>query len=144
MSYFFWVMDRLFGMLKEKITIQEDGIDKEITYAKPLYALHVIGLQRIKISMINNVFFVGFQINLVKLFKCFVKDKFNYTFDQARAQSINLKYKTDNMIKEITFLIFRTGKIMISGMGSYANIIECYKFINIYLCEHYWEIVNEN
>lgn len=139
MSYFFWAIDKLFHMLCEKTIIGSE----EIEFARPIYFLHVMGLRNIKIGMINNVFFAGFKINREKLFNCIIRDKLNCSFDQSRAQSINLKYKTENMIKPITFLIFRTGKVMISGMGSYANIIECYKFINIYFDEHYDKIVQD-
>lgn len=143
-SYFFWAIDRLFKMLQVKQFILEDDVEKEIELVRPAYFLHIMGLNNVKIGMINNVFFAGFKINREKLYDYLVKDKFEVTFDQSRAPSLNMKYMTVNMRQPITILVFRTGKCMITGMGSYANIIECYKFINEYFGKHYDAIVHND
>lgn len=132
-----WALDCLFKIIKSI------SIDMQINCAFPMEFLNIQDIYDHSICMINSNFNVGFKINREILFDILVNDGYECNYDPARYAGVKLSYKTsDNDTENIsTIPIFASGAIIITGSKSFRELINCYKFINIYLIEKYSEIV---
>jgi len=145
-SALIWILNKLFRMLKENIPINEETLktqDNLMKYSEPHAFLNVSELQNFKIVMINSNFELGFDINREALFNVLVKNKVDCWFDTARHAGVNIKLKTQHQENKTTephittIIVFAKGKIIITGAQSYLQVMECYKFINIFLIENF-------
>jgi TATA-box binding protein (TBP) (component of TFIID and TFIIIB) len=132
-----WSLNKIF------YTIKMMSYENKIEYAIPIISLDIRDIYNYKICMINSNFDIGFKINRDALFELLIKDGYNCAYDPARYAGVKLKYETgvsDNK-HAATIPIFDSGAIIITGAKNYREIVECYKFINIYLIENYSKIV---
>ena len=110
----------------------------------PLSSEEEIQFEKINIEMINSDFNVFFFINQTKLADILRDDPYNLfvKFNPSSYPGVNVKYycKTGPPNRKASILIFRTGKIIITGKIDHEQLKETYDFINGFLREHYSEI----
>jgi TATA-box binding protein (TBP) (component of TFIID and TFIIIB) len=98
---------------------------------------------KIETVLINSNFSCGYLINRDKLFsKLKNKYKINASYDPCSYPGIQCKYKVvlDNINYEISFMIFRTGSILIVGKCT-DDVLYCvYEFLKQLLLDEYHEI----
>ena len=93
--------------------------------------------------LINSNFNCGFYINREKLFDILKYDyKINCLFDPCSYPGIQCKYMYNN--KKISFMIFRTGSVLIVGKCDDKVLVEIYDFIKKLLKDEYTKIVTGN
>ena len=98
---------------------------------------------KIETVLINSNFTCGFLINREKLFnKLKTKYRINASYDPCSYPGIQCKYKTqsNNVNYEVSFMIFRTGSILIVGKCNEIVLYEIYNFLKNILHEEYDEI----
>tara|TARA_Y100000389_G_C17419832_1_gene496067 strand:- start:485 stop:1237 length:753 start_codon:yes stop_codon:yes gene_type:complete len=114
--------------------------------SNPQYILQnkKIQLNRVYIGMINSIFHSNFEISRESLVSV-IRDKYekqieSINFEVTNYQGITLKKKsTQGNVN--TFLIFRSGKTLITGGKSTKDVEEMYSFINNVFKQHYNDIV---
>jgi len=136
-SYAMWALYRLFKIFRYR----EHRISEETvvisSYAHPKCFLNILGLQNFRIAMINSNFKISFKIDREKLFKKMTLEKYDCSYDPARHAGVHIRYKVEGAIKPVSLFVFDAGSIIITGVRTYKNLMEVYKFINIYLLENY-------
>ena len=98
---------------------------------------------KIETVLINSNFSCGYLINRDRLFtKLKNKYKINASFDPCSYPGIQCKYKItlDNINYEISFMIFRTGSILIVGKCNEEALYGVYEFLKKLLHDEYNEI----
>jgi TATA-box binding protein (TBP) (component of TFIID and TFIIIB) len=98
---------------------------------------------KIETVLINSNFSCGYLINRDRLFTILKnKYKINASYDPCSYPGIQCKYKVvlDNINYEISFMIFRTGSILIVGKCSEAVLYNVYEFLKQLLHDEYNEI----
>lgn len=89
--------------------------------------------------LINSNFNSGFCINRQQLFNILRNDySLNVSYDPCSYPGIQCKYKQDDYI--ISFMIFRTGSILIVGKCDDNIIIKIYEFLKKMLHNEYYKI----
>lgn len=118
-------------------------------YKKPFTPLREqsepIRISNIKTEMINSNFDVYFNIDQTALTNIVKKPPYNLFANFDTHPSVNIKYVTkeydsDEKEHEITVLVFRTGKIIITGVKSIRLLQKTYTFINNVIKTHYYEL----
>tara|TARA_Y100000992_G_scaffold249208_1_gene180935 strand:+ start:2960 stop:3958 length:999 start_codon:yes stop_codon:yes gene_type:complete len=90
--------------------------------------------------LINSNFHCGFCINRPKLFDILKhKHNFNVSYDPCSYPGIQCKYILENNIT-ISFMIFRTGSILIVGKCEEDTIRTVYDIIKVILKDEYYDI----
>ena len=92
-----------------------------------------------KICMMNAILKLGYAINLYNLCRLFVNNKYNFSYTPEVYPAINLKRNYNNIV--ITFLIFKSGNIIISSNKSMEQLEDNYLFISHFLNTHKDQIV---
>lgn len=118
-----WGLSLLFEMLKKPI----DGK----YYAEPYIFIDIKNITDMRIAMINSNFIIGFEINREKLFEILTNDEIECSYDSSRHAGVNIRYETK--INKTSIFVFDTGSIIITGAKTYKQLVDCYKFINMYL-----------
>lgn len=94
--------------------------------------------------LINSNFNSGYYINREKLFNILkYKYKINSIFDPCSYPGIQCKYNIDN-IKKVSFMIFRTGSVLIVGKCCEKKLYLIYEYIKQILIDEYSEINIKN
>jgi TATA-box binding protein (TBP) (component of TFIID and TFIIIB) len=128
--------------------IQNDEIfNKAIEFIKNIMiefypTIHFIK-NKIETVLINSNFSCGYLINRDRLFtKLKNKYKINASFDPCSYPGIQCKYKivVDNINYLISFMIFRTGSILIVGKCNEEALYDVYEFLKKLLHDEYNEI----
>lgn len=128
--------------------IQSDEIfNKAIEFIKKIMiefypTIHFIE-NKIETVLINSNFSCGYLINRDRLFtKLKNKYKINASFDPCSYPGIQCKYKVlvDDINYEISFMIFRTGSILIVGKCNEEALYTVYEFLKKLLHDEYNEI----
>lgn len=133
----FWVLHNLFNLLRQHVN------NSKTAYAEP----HIfVGLEHVtdfKIAMINSNFKIGFNIDREKLAGVLTHDGYDYLYDPSRHAGVNIRYvnTVSDDEHQTSIFVFDKGSIIITGAVSYAQLMECYKFINVYLIKNYDKIV---
>lgn len=118
-------------------------------YKKPFIPLRDqiehVGISKIKTEMINSNFDIYFNIDQAALTNIVKKPPYNLFANFDTHPSVNIKYvtkeyDTDENDHEITILVFRTGKIIITGVKSNRLLQKTYTFINNVIKNHYYEL----
>lgn len=104
-----------------------------------------IQISSIKTEMINSNFDIYFNIDQTVLTNIVKKPPYNLFANFDTHPSVNIKYvtkeyDTDENEHEITVLVFRTGKIIITGVKSNRLLQKTYTFINNIIKTHYYEL----
>ena len=120
-------------------------IVKKITdLLQPYYALPLFELvEKQEIILINSNFTCNYYINREELYKI-LKKKYHIkcSYDPCSYPGIQCKYKLDK--GEVSFMIFRTGSVLIVGKCEDDQLYRIYEFLkNIFLTE-YHAIYEEN
>ena len=133
-SFVFWVIYKLLSYFYEF---------KQNIYAEPFYNCSLSNLSDFKIVMINCTFNIGFEINKDNTLK-FIQNNSNILqncniqyihYDPLRHPAIILKFNVKN--KQLTLMLFESGKVILSGATNYSDIIIIYKaFMNMILINH--------
>ncbi len=93
--------------------------------------------------LINSNFNCGFFINRDKLFQILkLKYKINCSYDPCSYPGIQAEYATDS-IKKISFMVFRTGSVLIVGKCSEDDLYFIYNFLKTLLINEYNDIFVE-
>jgi len=94
--------------------------------------------------LVNSNFNCNYYIHRERLFKIL---KQNYgvkcSFDSCSYPGIQCKYKLDNQ-QEVSFMIFRTGSILIVGKCENEDLYHIYDYIKKILYDHFSEIYQQN
>jgi TATA-box binding protein (TBP) (component of TFIID and TFIIIB) len=140
-----WILKKLFFKLQEPVQITEESIIETNftqTYADPYIFLNIMDISDLKIAMINSNFDIGFNIDREKLFDLLISNKYDCEYDPSRHAGVKIRYKVSYSNEHSSSIfVFDKGSIIITGAQNYLQIMECYKFINIYLIENYVKIV---
>lgn len=156
-----WILEKLFKKLQEFVPKNDnanatdntddtdDTVDTDKTperYAEPYIFLKILDITDLKIAMINSNFDIGFNIDREKLFNLLIADKYECGYDPSRHAGVNIRFKSEHNISETdihssSIFVFDKGSIIITGARNYMQIMECYKFINMYLINNYQKIV---
>lgn len=125
----------------------DETFNKAIEFVKCLMVSFYPGIDfvenRIETVLINSNFSCGYLINRDRLFtKLKNKYKINASYDPCSYPGIQCKYKVvlDNITYEISFMIFRTGSILIVGKCSDEVLYNVYDFLKQLLHDEYFEI----
>ena len=144
-----FILDKLFSIMK--MPIKSDEYDEIKYFANPVFFLDILDLYDLKIAMINSDFSIGFDIDRNKLFSLIKSEKnavYDCVYDSSRHAAVMIHYSHDEINPKkkkkfiTTIIVFAKGKIIITGTHNYMRLIECYKFINIYLIENYQKIAS--
>lgn len=101
-----------------------------------IYCIHTDKTETI---LINSNFNSGFCINRQQLFNILRSDyNLNVSYDPCSYPGIQCKYKQDDSI--ISFMIFRTGSILIVGKCDDEVIVKIYEFLKNMLRDEYFKI----
>jgi TATA-box binding protein (TBP) (component of TFIID and TFIIIB) len=98
---------------------------------------------KVETVLINSNFSCGYLINRDKLFnKLKQKYKINASYDPCSYPGIQCKYKIseDDIDYEISFMIFRTGSVLIVGKCNESVLFSVYDVIKTMLYDEYEEI----
>jgi TATA-box binding protein (TBP) (component of TFIID and TFIIIB) len=129
--------------------IQDDEMF-HITLKKLIDVLHTTDntLRSVTVSnnyetvLINSNFHCGYYINRDKLYRLLVnKYRIHANYDPCSYPGIQCKYKYDDG-KELSFMIFRTGSVLIVGKCEMEQLLVVYSFLTKLLVDEYNEIVN--
>lgn len=134
-SWLFWALYNIFNFMSFK--------SNDIIFGTPIENLHLDKMEKFYIVMMNCIFNVNFNINLIKLYYT-IKDDYDVQFDSGKhcALNINYKYKLLNDIFcDVSVIIYNNGKILMSAKENYEVVVQCYKDISLLLLNNYDKIV---
>jgi TATA-box binding protein (TBP) (component of TFIID and TFIIIB) len=95
--------------------------------------------------LINSNFNCGFYINREELFDLLRnKYKINASYDPCSYPGIQCVYYSDNTKNTISYMIFRTGSILIVGKTDEETLYKIYDFIKQLLIDEYYNIAINN
>jgi TATA-box binding protein (TBP) (component of TFIID and TFIIIB) len=119
--------DELFELVQQEIlSILQPYNDNKLEFI----------LDKCETVLINSNFYTGYNINRDKLFNILKYDyKINATYDPCSYPGIQCKYN-----KSLSFMIFRTGSVLIVGKSSDKELFEVYEMLKKILIEKYEDI----
>lgn len=83
------------------------------------------------VKMINTNFSLNSSVNLMKIIKKLsASPAFNVTFDPDRYSAVKVKFTPGPDAKQVTASIFSTGKIIVTGAQTLAEIAGAYEILN--------------
>ena len=121
-------LNKLFNELKRYRVIER----KRIYFAKNFKNLDT---SKFKINMINSNYSLNTYINRDNLYQLLLK-KIKCTYEKAIRACVIVKYKPDNINKDVSIFIFRKGNILITGAKSQKHIVDAFNYINDIILEH--------
>lgn len=142
---------KLFNSGKVEIPgIQNDNIidissEIIIKLLQPYYDFKVEELkQKRDTILVNSNFNCNYYLNREKLYRI-MKQEYNIkcNFDSCSYPGIQCKYKLKNN-QEVSFMIFRTGSILIVGKCENEDLYMIYEYIKTILDSHFKEIYESN
>jgi TATA-box binding protein (TBP) (component of TFIID and TFIIIB) len=142
---------KLFNSGKIEIPgIQDDcildiAVQKIIGLLQPFYnyIIHEDICKRQTI-LVNSNFNCNYYIHRENLFRILKKEySIKCSFDSCSYPGIQCKYKLSNQ-QEISFMIFRTGSILIVGKCENEDLYKIYEYIKTILNNHFSEIYQQN
>lgn len=122
-------LNKLFNELKKYKVIDR----KRVYFAKNFKNLDT---SNFKINMINSNYSLNTYINRDNLYQLLLKKKIKCTYEKAIRACVIVKYKPDNINKDVSIFIFRKGNILITGAKSQKHIIDAFNYINDIILEH--------
>ena len=94
--------------------------------------------------LVNSNFNCNYYIHRERLFKILKQDYgVKCSFDSCSYPGIQCKYKLENQ-QEVSFMIFRTGSILIVGKCENEDLYHIYDYIKKILYDHFSEIYQQN
>lgn len=122
-------LNKLFNELKRYRVIER----KRVYFAKNFKNLDT---SNFKINMINSNYSLNTYINRDNLYQLLLKKKIKCTYEKAIRACVIVKYKPDNINKDVSIFIFRKGNILITGAKSQKHIVDAFNYINNIILEH--------
>lgn len=122
-------LNKLFNELKRYRVIER----KRVYFAKNFKNLDT---SNFKINMINSNYSLNTYINRDNLYQLLLKKKIKCTYEKAIRACVIVKYKPDNINKDVSIFIFRKGNILITGAKSQKHIVDAFNYINDIILEH--------
>ena len=122
-------LNKLFNELKRYRVIER----KRVYFAKNFKNLDT---SNFKINMINSNYSLNTYINRANLYQLLLKKKIKCTYEKAIRACVIVKYKPDNINKDVSIFIFRKGNILITGAKSQKHIVDAFNYINNIILEH--------
>jgi TATA-box binding protein (TBP) (component of TFIID and TFIIIB) len=122
-------LNKLFNELKKYRVIEQ----KRVYFAKNFKNLDT---SNFKINMINSNYSLNTYINRDNLYQLLLKKKIKCTYEKAIRACVIVKYKPDNINKDVSIFIFRKGNILITGAKSQKHIVDAFNYINDIILEH--------
>lgn len=122
-------LNKLFNELKKYKVINR----KRVYFAKNFKNLDT---SNFKINMINSNYSLNTYINRDNLYHLLLKKKIKCTYEKAIRACVIVKYKPDNINKDVSIFIFRKGNILITGAKSQKHIVDAFNYINNIILEH--------
>jgi TATA-box binding protein (TBP) (component of TFIID and TFIIIB) len=122
-------LNKLFNELKRYRVIER----KRVYFAKKFKKLDT---SNFKINMINSNYSLNTYINRDNLYQLLLKKKIKCTYEKAIRACVIVKYKPDNINKDVSIFIFRKGNILITGAKSQKHIVDAFNYINNIILEH--------
>ena len=122
-------LNKLFNELKRYRVIKR----KRVYFAKNFKNLDT---SKFKINMINSNYSLNTYINRDNLYQLLLKKKIKCTYEKAIRACVIVKYKPDNINKDVSIFIFRKGNILITGAKSQKHIVDAFNYINNIILEH--------
>lgn len=122
-------LNKLFNELKKYRVIER----KRVYFAKNFKNLDT---SNFKINMINSNYSLNTYINRDNLYQLLLKKKIKCTYEKAIRACVIVKYKPDNINKDVSIFIFRKGNILITGAKSQKHIVDAFNYINDIILEH--------
>lgn len=122
-------LNKLFTELKRYRVIER----KRVYFAKNFKNLDT---SNFKINMINSNYSLNTYINRDNLYQLLLKKKIKCTYEKAIRACVIVKYKPDNINKDVSIFIFRKGNILITGAKSQKHIVDAFNYINNIILEH--------
>jgi TATA-box binding protein (TBP) (component of TFIID and TFIIIB) len=122
-------LNKLFNELKRYRVIDR----KRVYFAKNFKNLDT---SNFKINMINSNYSLNTYINRDNLYQLLLKKKIKCTYEKAIRACVIVKYKPDNINKDVSVFIFRKGNILITGAKSQQHIVDAFNYINNIILEH--------
>lgn len=110
-----------------------------IKFVKNIELLDPMNVSNIKIVMINSNFKIGFEINRMELYRIFILDRIECSYEPCVHACVNIKYNCDNAI--ISIFVFESGAIIITGAKNKNHIVSAYCFITTQIYKNYNSIV---
>jgi len=128
--------------------IQDDDIFiKSIDYMKKVLSEYYCDIDYkkddIETVLINSNFSCGYLINREKLFDLLInKYKIQSLYDPCSYPGVQSKYIINNGEKtiDLSFMIFRTGSVLIVGKCMKENLVEVYEFLKKIFIDKYMNI----
>ena len=119
--------DELFELVQQEI----------LSILQPYYDCNLQFLtEKCDTVLINSNFYTGYNINRDKLYELLKYEyKFNATYDPCSYPGIQCKYN-----KSLSFMIFRTGSVLIVGKSTNEELFEVYNLLKNLLIEKYIRI----
>ena len=140
---------KLFNSGKVEIPgIQDDcildiAVQKIIELLQPYYNVKEDEYKRETI-LVNSNFNCNYYIHRENLFRILKKEYgIKCAFDSCSYPGIQCKYKLTNQ-QEVSFMIFRTGSILIVGKCENEDLYKIYEYIKTILNNHFTEIYQQN
>ena len=108
-------------------------------YTSPLYEL----IEKQEIILINSNFTCNYYINREELY-IILKKKYHIKccYDPCSYPGIQCKYKLEH--SEVSFMIFRTGSVLIVGKCEDEQLYRIYEFLRTIFTTEYYAIYEEN
>ena len=122
-------LNKLFNSLKKYRVINH----KRVYFAKNFKNLDT---SNFKINMINSNYSLNTYINRDNLYQLLLKKKIKCTYEKAIRACVIVKYKPDNINKDVSIFIFRKGNILITGAKSQKHIVDAFNYINNIILDH--------
>lgn len=122
-------LNKLFNSLKKYRVIER----KRVYFVKNFKNLDT---SKFKINMINSNYSLNTYINRDNLYQLLLKKKIKCTYEKAIRACVIVKYKPDNINKDVSIFIFRKGNILITGAKSQKHIVDAFNYINNIILEH--------
>lgn len=130
-------LNKLIDNLKKELGIINDGVIQDITF---LEDKDKIGVNKFKVDMINSNFNIGYQVNREALHEILVNLKVTCRYEPCMHACVNIKYKPDSAIKNVSIFVFQSGNIIITGAKNTESILDSYDYINKLLSKYKNEI----
>jgi TATA-box binding protein (TBP) (component of TFIID and TFIIIB) len=119
------------------------AVNKIKTLLQPHYSEAVCELlEKRETILINSNFSCNYYINRNKLFKILKKKNVKCSYDPCSYPGIQCKYILDT--GEISYMIFRTGSVLIVGKCENEDLYVIYEFIKKIFYEEYHNIYENN
>jgi len=124
------VLSKLINELTREYGIIEDNKIVDIRFIEEISELDVYNF---KIDMINSGFQLNYEVNRENLYNQLLENKIECKFEPSIHAGVNIKFSPTGAEKKVSIFVFESGNIIITGAKKVSNILESYKYINMFM-----------